>query len=198
MTNGASGDINNLVFTGTRAPLPVRTSAIVPPRWPTPPGVRSEDRELRRQARRRRSSARSRAALPQAGQEGNHSRRGSAQEKRQGKERYKQSDHFGGQPGDRVFRPDHPETEAVLIQALRIGEQAIVSMPFEVLVEIGLEIKRRALRADLPNLAGQRGLRIPSSSESAQTRWLRDLVGHFALSTPLFRLADQAFARDAR
>ena len=40
--------------------------------------------------------------------------------------------------------PDYPETEPVLIQAVRIGEQAIVSMPFEVLVEIGLEIKKKS------------------------------------------------------
>ena len=39
---------------------------------------------------------------------------------------------------------DSPRTEPVLIQAIRIGEQAIVSMPFEVLVEIGLEIKKKS------------------------------------------------------
>jgi neutral ceramidase len=32
----------------------------------------------------------------------------------------------------------------VIIQAFRIGDQAIVSMPFEVLVEIGLEIKEKS------------------------------------------------------
>lgn len=36
---------------------------------------------------------------------------------------------------------EEPRTEGVIIQAFRIGDQAIVSMPFEVLVEIGLEIK---------------------------------------------------------
>ena len=39
---------------------------------------------------------------------------------------------------------EYPKTEPVLIQAIRIGEQAIVSMPFEVLVEIGLEIKKKS------------------------------------------------------
>ena len=40
--------------------------------------------------------------------------------------------------------PDAKKTEPVLIQALRIGEQAIVTMPFEVWVEIGLEIKEKS------------------------------------------------------
>jgi neutral ceramidase len=40
--------------------------------------------------------------------------------------------------------PDAKKTEPVLIQALRIGDQAIVTMPFEVLVEIGLEIKEKS------------------------------------------------------
>jgi len=36
------------------------------------------------------------------------------------------------------------KTEKVIIQAIRIGDQAIVSLPFEVLVEIGLEIKEKS------------------------------------------------------
>lgn len=38
----------------------------------------------------------------------------------------------------------YPETVDVTIQAIRLGEQAIVSMPFEVLVEIGLELKEKS------------------------------------------------------
>ena len=44
----------------------------------------------------------------------------------------------------RFADPEHPETEDVIVQAIRIGDQAIVSMPFEVLVEIGLEIKEKS------------------------------------------------------
>ncbi len=40
--------------------------------------------------------------------------------------------------------PEKEKTESVIIQAIRIGDQAIVSMPFEVLVEIGLEIKEKS------------------------------------------------------
>ncbi|MCC6881545.1 MAG: hypothetical protein IT576_05290 [Verrucomicrobiales bacterium] len=39
---------------------------------------------------------------------------------------------------------ENPGTEEVIVQAVRIGDQAIVSMPFEVLVEIGLDIKQKS------------------------------------------------------
>lgn len=39
---------------------------------------------------------------------------------------------------------DRPADEKVPIQAIRIGDQAVVTMPFEVLVEIGLEIKEKS------------------------------------------------------
>ena len=41
-------------------------------------------------------------------------------------------------------KKDHPDSEQVIIQAIRIGDQAIVTMPFEVLVEIGLEIRKKS------------------------------------------------------
>lgn len=44
----------------------------------------------------------------------------------------------------RFAEPESPGTEEVIVQAFRIGDQAIVSMPFEVLVEIGLEIKEKS------------------------------------------------------
>ncbi|MCG8599105.1 MAG: hypothetical protein MI807_03090 [Verrucomicrobiales bacterium] len=44
----------------------------------------------------------------------------------------------------RFSEPEMTETEEVIIQAVRIGDQAIVTMPFEVLVEIGLEIKEKS------------------------------------------------------
>lgn len=40
--------------------------------------------------------------------------------------------------------PEMAPNQEVIIQAIRIGDQAIVSLPFEVLVEIGLEIKERS------------------------------------------------------
>ena len=146
MTNGASGDINNLVFTGTRAPrLAVRASAhrrLQGGRHRVAGG--QEDRELRRQAHRRRSPTRSRPALPQAGKREIILAEGLL--KKSSKERNEINKRTTS-VANRVIEysgPDHPETEPVLIQAVRIGEQAIVSMPFEVLVEIGLEIKEKS------------------------------------------------------
>ena len=40
--------------------------------------------------------------------------------------------------------PEFFRTEKVIIQAIRIGDQSIVSLPFEVLVEIGLDIKAKS------------------------------------------------------
>jgi hypothetical protein len=44
----------------------------------------------------------------------------------------------------RYSEPEMTKSEQVIVQAIRIGDQAIVSMPFEVLVEIGLEIKEKS------------------------------------------------------
>ncbi len=44
----------------------------------------------------------------------------------------------------RFSEPEMTKTEDVIIQAIRIGDQAIVSMPFEVLVEIGMEIEEKS------------------------------------------------------
>ena len=41
-------------------------------------------------------------------------------------------------------QPEMTRSEEVLIQAIRIGDQAILAMPFEVLVEIGLELKEKS------------------------------------------------------
>ncbi|MEX2579979.1 MAG: hypothetical protein WD342_13050 [Verrucomicrobiales bacterium] len=41
-------------------------------------------------------------------------------------------------------QPEMTKSENVLIQAIRIGDQAILAMPFEVLVEIGLELKEKS------------------------------------------------------
>ena len=146
MTNGASGDINNLVFTGTRAPRsPFEQARIVASKtadtaWRAVKKIdnyhdkpvvailqREVDLPYRKPAKREIILAE--GLLKKSAEERNdiNSRTTSV--------------------ANRVIEysgPDHPETEAVLIQALRIGEQAIVSMPFEVLVEIGLEIKKKS------------------------------------------------------
>ena len=146
MTNGASGDINNLVFTGTRAPRsPFEQARIVASKtadtaWRAVKKIENYDdkpivavlqREVdlpyRKPAKREIILAKS--LLKKNSKERNDINKRTTS------------------VANRVIEysgSDHPETEPILIQAVRIGEQAIVSMPFEVLVEIGLEIKRKS------------------------------------------------------
>ena len=146
MTNGASGDINNLVFTGSRAPRsPFEQIRIVASKgadaswravrkienYDTKPLIATRQREVDLPYREpdEREISLAKDLLPRTRQEREaiNSRTTSV--------------------ATRVIeyaKPEHPRTEPVLIQAFRIGDQAIVSMPFEVLVEIGLEIKKKS------------------------------------------------------
>ena len=146
MTNGASGDINNLVFTGTRPPrspfeqIRIVASKTADAAWravkkieayETKPVIATRQREVN---------------LPY--REPNQREIKLAEDLLQ--RTRKERDAINSRTttvATRVIEyanSEHPRTEPVLIQAFRIGEQAIVSMPFEVLVEIGLEIKKRS------------------------------------------------------
>ena len=146
MTNGASGDINNLVFTGSRAPrspfeqIRIVASKTADASWravrkienyDTKPLIATRQREVdlpyREPDEREISLAKGLLNRTRQEREAINSRTTSV--------------------ATRVIeyaKPEHPRTEPVLIQAFRIGDQAIVSMPFEVLVEIGLEIKKKS------------------------------------------------------
>ena len=146
MTNGASGDINNLVFTGSRAPrspfeqIRIVASKTADASWravrkienyDTKPLIATRQREVdlpyREPNEREISLAKDLLNRTPQEREAINSRTTSV--------------------ATRVIeyaKPEHPRTEPVLIQAFRIGDQAIVSMPFEVLVEIGLEIKKKS------------------------------------------------------
>ena len=146
MTNGASGDINNLVFTGTRAPrspfeqIRIVASKTADAAWravkkieayETKPVIATRQREVN---------------LPY--REPNEREIKLAEDLLQ--RTRKERDAINSRTTSVATRvieyanPKHPRTEPVLIQAFRIGEQAMVSMPFEVLVEIGLEIKKKS------------------------------------------------------
>ena len=146
MTNGASGDINNLVFTGSRAPrspfeqIRIVASKTADASWRAvrkienydpKPLIATRQREVdlpyREPNQREISLAKDLLNRTRQEREAINSRTTSV--------------------ATRVIeyaKPEHPRTEPVLIQAFRIGDQAIVSMPFEVLVEIGLEIKKKS------------------------------------------------------
>jgi hypothetical protein len=146
MTNGASGDINNIDFGGKRPPrAPFEQVRIVASKtadaawravkkietYDENPLVAMRQREValrhRVPSRVEVEKARKLLELPREQREAIHKRSTSVASA---------TVLYGG--------PDNPGIEHVLIQALRIGDQAIVSMPFEVLVEIGLEIKKKS------------------------------------------------------
>jgi len=146
MTNGASGDINNIDFCRKRAPrAPFEQIRVVATKtadaawravkkideYDEDPLIATRQREVTLKHRKTTEAeverARSILDLPR-------------------KEREKLN-RRATQYANNTLRfadPKHPETEDVIVQAIRIGDQAIVSMPFEVLVEIGLEIKQKS------------------------------------------------------
>ncbi len=146
MTNGASGDINNLVFTGTRAPrspfeqIRIVASKTADAAWravkkieayETKPVIATRQREVN---------------LPY--REPNEREIKLAEDLLQ--RTRKERDAINSRTTSVATKvieyanPEYPRSEPILIQAFRIGEQAIVSMPFEVFVEIGLEIKKES------------------------------------------------------
>jgi hypothetical protein len=146
MTNGASGDINNLVFTGTRAPrspfeqVRIVASKAADTAWRAVKKIENYDDKpivavLQREVDLPYREPAKREIILAEGLLKKSSKERNEINKRTTSVANRVIEYSG---------PDHPETEPVLIQAVRIGEQAIVSMPFEVLVEIGLEIKKKS------------------------------------------------------
>ncbi|MDF1753897.1 MAG: hypothetical protein P1U89_14035 [Verrucomicrobiales bacterium] len=146
MTNGASGDINNLTFNIKRAPrapfeqIQIVASKTADAAWRAvkkiekyeeSPTIATRQREVQLRYRTPTEAEVEKALklLELTSKERNaiHSRTTSVATNTVA-----------------YASPEKERTEGVLIQAIRIGDQAIVSMPFEVLVEIGLEIKEKS------------------------------------------------------
>ena len=146
MSNGASGDINNIPFGIRRAPrAPFEQCRIVAGKtadacwraiqkietYDAAPVIATRQREVELDYRKPTAAEVERAQellkLSPAEREAIH----------------KKTTNYANQM-IRFAAPDSPRSEKLIIQAFRIGEQAIVSMPFEVLVEIGLELKERS------------------------------------------------------
>lgn len=146
MSNGASGDINNIPFGIERAPrAPFEQCRIVAAKaadaswravkkiadYDSSPKIATRQREIALTYRQPTEAevAKALKLLELTGKERNaiHSRTTSV------------ATHTVN-----YAKPESPRTENVIVQAFRIGDQAIVSMPFEVLVEIGLEIKEKS------------------------------------------------------
>ncbi len=146
MTNGASGDINNLPFKLVRSPrAPFEQAQIVASKtadaawravkkietYDSNPVIATRQREVQLTYREPTEADLEKALamleLPRKERDAINSRASNVSQRTV------------------EFANDEPgRTEGVLIQAIRIGDQAIVSMPFEVFVEIGLEIKEKS------------------------------------------------------
>lgn len=146
MTNGASGDINNLTFNITRAPrapfeqVKIVASKAADTAWRAVKKIEAYDQSPLIATRQREVTL--------------NYRKPTADEVAKAmklleltmKERnaiHKRTNSVANRTVE-YASPEGPKTEEVIIQAIRIGDQAIVSMPFEVLVEIGLEIKAKS------------------------------------------------------
>ncbi len=144
MTNGTSGDINNLPFQIERAPrAPFEQCRIVASKaadaawratrdleYEESPLIAVRQREIPLTYRTVNEEQVTRALATLEGI------------KEKGEEAYpNKAEQYARQIVN--FQEARPP-EPVLIQAIRIGDQAILSMPFEVLVEIGLDLKEKS------------------------------------------------------
>ena len=146
MTNGASGDINNIDFLRRRAPrAPYEQIRVVAGKaadaaWRAVKKIAHYNDNPIIAVRQREVVLKYR--VPSADEVANANRLLALT--RQQREAINKRTTQYAQSALRMADPEHPETESVIVQAIRIGEQAIVSMPFEVFVEIGLEIKEKS------------------------------------------------------
>jgi hypothetical protein len=146
MTNGASGDINNIDFYGSRAPrapfeqIQVVATKAADAAWRAVKKIEEYDDDPRIVMCQRDVTLKYRKP---AEAEVERARELQEMPRNQREKLHKRAIQYANNTL-RFADPEHPETENVIVQAVRIGDQAIVSMPFEVLVEIGLEIKEKS------------------------------------------------------
>jgi hypothetical protein len=146
MTNGPSGDINNIDFYSQRPPrAPFEQIRVVATKaadaaWRAVKKIDQYDEDPLIAVRQREVTLNYRK--PTEGQI-EYARRVLELPRKERDTLHKRAAQYANSVV-RFADPEHPRTEDMIIQALRIGDQAIVTMPFEVLVEIGLEIEKKS------------------------------------------------------
>lgn len=143
MSNGASGDINNIDFTGSRAPRApfeqiqqVATKAADAAYRAT--RDMAYDTDLPVAMLERRITLQNRKPDPALVEK-------SARILEMTGEELQAQPRLANHYALRILNlAKVPDTTEVAIQAIRIGDQAILAIPFEVLVEIGLDLKKRS------------------------------------------------------
>lgn len=143
MSNGTSGDINNIDFEGKRAPrAPFEQITQVATKTADAAWTATRDIEYDSNPaigiRERRITLNYRKPSPELIEESEKILKMSEEEL---KEKPRLAIHYAA----RALRlAEGPDSDEVAIQAIRIGDQAILALPFEVLVEIGLDLKERS------------------------------------------------------
>jgi len=141
LSNGTSGDINNIDFRRARPPLP------------TYGRIRLVANAVAEAARRALEGAAYRRDVPIAMRETKISlgvRKPDAEEIRRAREILAEAKGPVLQTRDQVYAretlsmAEYPDEVEMILQAVRIGDLAIVAIPCEAFVEVGLEIRRRS------------------------------------------------------
>ncbi|QDT14887.1 hypothetical protein [Alienimonas californiensis] len=146
LTNGASGDINNIDFHGTRPPrapfeqIRLVAAKVADAAWRAVKKIERYDADPAIAVRQREVALNYRVPTPA---EVENARRLLALPRQEREAVHPRADGYA-RTVVRMADPEHPRTEAVLIQAVRIGDQAIVALPFETFVETGLELKEKS------------------------------------------------------
>lgn len=144
MTNGTSGDINNIDFPGKRPPrAPFEQVRVVATKtadaaWRAVKKIESYDENPLVAMRQRE------VELTYRNMSVEEVERALTLLKLPAKDRADLHSKATQYANATVQYSEPNKKEKVLVQAIRIGEQAIVSLPFEVLVEIGLELKEKS------------------------------------------------------
>ena len=145
LSNGASGDINNIDFEGTRPPrAPFEQIQIVASKVADATWRATRDLEMDRNPKiailQREVSLQKRTAT-----KAEIDRAIRIIEMSDAEIREADLPRLATNYASRTMKHKDPgETYEVLIQAIRLGDSALVTLPFEVLVEIGLEIKKES------------------------------------------------------
>lgn len=143
MSNGTSGDINNIDFDGTRPPrakfeqIKLVASKVADEVWRATKELEYE-KDLQVGIKERRVTLRYRKpddALVKRARE----------ILEMNEEERKSLPHLADHYAVRALAAlEKPDTVDVVIQAIRLGDQAIFAIPFEVLVEIGMDLKKQS------------------------------------------------------
>lgn len=143
MSNGTSGDINNIDFKGTRPPrAPFEQIRLVAAKCADASWLAVKDAERHQDVRiaiiQREVVLQRRRPTPEMVERAKKIMTMSKEERNA----------LPGNTENYAYRVlnsvEGPDTIPVLIQAMCIGDQAIVTLPFEVFVETGLEIKKKS------------------------------------------------------